>query len=76
MLIRPDHGSVHVMDFPIQLSASISLLLQLGQEPVSQSLFAPPVKARLPTNLKGHADAATGAWGTGDAKASDRGTSW
>ena len=30
----------------------------------------------LPTNLKGHADAATGAWGTGDAKASDRGTSW
>ena len=33
VLMRPNHGTVHVMDFPVYLSGSVSLLLCLSQQP-------------------------------------------
>ena len=44
VLMRPNYATVHIMDFPVYLPGSISLLLHLRQEPVPQPPLAPPVE--------------------------------
>ena len=45
MLMRPNNGAVHIVDFPIYLTRSIRVLLKLREHFRPYPCFAPPVKA-------------------------------